>query len=257
MPFWRVMKLMSLLTPGAAELFHQGDAHFLDAHAHAGEFLFPQRAQRRRRQHQGDDLRAVRRRVGVVGADHALELAQHAVGFLFRRAHDAERADALAVEREALREAGGDEEVEAGVHEHADHRAVFGDAVAEALVGHVEEGHQVARLDGRDDLRPLRRRDVVAGRVVAAGVQHDDACPGSRRSAPPACRRSRRRGGRVVVRIGADREAGALEQRAVVFPARVADQHLGASGSGASGSRRRPSGRRCRPGPAPWRCGRP
>ena len=33
----------------------------------------------------------------------------------------------------------------------ADHGAVFGDAVAEALVGHVEEGHQAARLDG---LRP-------------------------------------------------------------------------------------------------------
>jgi hypothetical protein len=52
--------------------------------------------------------------------------------------------------------------------------AVFGDALAEALVGHVQEGHQLARLHGGDHLVPLRRGQVVAGRVVAAGVQHDD-----------------------------------------------------------------------------------
>ena len=63
--------------------------------------------------------------------------------------------------------------------ELADHGAVFGDAVAEALVGHVEEGHQLARLDGGDHLVPLRGREVVAGRVVAAGVQHDDGARGA------------------------------------------------------------------------------
>jgi hypothetical protein len=55
-----------------------------------------------------------------------------------------QRADALAVEREALRERGGDEEVQARVQELLDHRAVLGDAVAKALVGHVEEGDQAA-----------------------------------------------------------------------------------------------------------------
>ena len=36
------------------------------------------------------------------------------------------------------------------------------------------KGTSLPRLDGGDDLVPLGGRDVVAGRVVAAGVQHDD-----------------------------------------------------------------------------------
>jgi hypothetical protein len=63
------------------------------------------------------------------------------------RAGDAERTDAFTVQREALRETGRDEEVEAGVDELADHRAVLDDAVAEALVGEVEERHQAVRPD--------------------------------------------------------------------------------------------------------------
>ena len=61
-------------------------AHALDAVAHFGQFRFPLRAQFRRGQHGGDDLAAVRRRVRVVGADHALELRQHARGFFLRLA---------------------------------------------------------------------------------------------------------------------------------------------------------------------------
>ena len=48
------------------------------------------------------------------------------------------------------------------------------DAVAEALVREIEERHQPARADGREDLVPLRRRRIDAGGVVAARVQHDD-----------------------------------------------------------------------------------
>ncbi len=44
----------------------------------------------------------------------------------------------------------------AGIEEHADDRAVLGEAVSEALVGHVEERHQPATLHGLDHLRPLR-----------------------------------------------------------------------------------------------------
>ena len=77
-------------------------------------------------QHGGDDLRAVDRRVGVVGADHDLQLRQHARRFVGAFADHAERADALAVEREALRKRGRDEEVQAAGDEQADRRAVFG-----------------------------------------------------------------------------------------------------------------------------------
>ena len=97
----------------------------------------------------------MRRRVRVVRADHALDLAQHAVGLVLRLADDAQRADPLAVEREALREARGHEEVEPAVDEAGDDRAVFGNALAEPLIGHVEEGHQAARLDRGDQLLPL------------------------------------------------------------------------------------------------------
>ena len=48
------------------------------------------------------------------------------------------------------------------------------DAGGEARVGHVEEGHQAAFLGDGDHLVPLRFGQVVAGGVVAAGVQHDD-----------------------------------------------------------------------------------
>jgi hypothetical protein len=88
--------------------------------------------------------------------------------------------------------------------------------------------HEAARLGGRDDLVPLPGREVVAGRVVAAGMQHDDRAGRGHVQrgqhaveVDPAARRD-------VVRIGLDGEAGVGEQRAVVLPARVADQHLGA-----------------------------
>jgi len=63
---------------------------------------------------------------------------------------------------------------------------------------------------------------------VAAGVQHDDGAGWrglQRRQHVGHAHASR---GGVVVGIGLDGEAGVGEQRAVVLPAGVADQHLGA-----------------------------
>ena len=75
--------------------------------------------------------------------------------------------------------------------------------------------------------RPLLRRRIDAGRVVAAGVQHDDravrAAARSAREHAVEVEAARRR---VVVRVAVDREAGALEQRAVVLPAGIADPDL-------------------------------
>jgi len=101
-------------------------------------------------------------------------------------------------------------------------------AFAETLVGHVQEGHQAAGLDGVDHLLPLRRREVVARGVVAAGVQHHHGTGGRR------VQRGQHAGhvdapcSGVVVGVGLHREARVGEQRAVVFPGGVADQHLGA-----------------------------
>ena len=72
--------------------------------------------------------------------------------------------------------------------------AVFVDAVAEALVGHVEERNQAALRDDLDHLVPLRVGQVGAGRVVAAGVQHARSSRPAWFSARPACRRNSRRG---------------------------------------------------------------
>ena len=168
----------------------------------------------------------MRGRVGVVGADHALELAQHATGFFLRHADDAQGTDALAVQREALGEAGGDEEVQAGVQELADHLAVFGNAFAKALVGHVEEGDQVAGLHGGDHLIPFGFGQVVAGGVVAAGVQHDHGAFFGRVQGSQHAFKVDATLGFVVVGVGAHGEAGRLEDGAVVFPARVRDQGL-------------------------------
>lgn len=48
-------------------------------------------------------------------------------------------------------------------------------ASGETLVGHVDEGIQVALLHQRRDLAPLLQSGIHAGRIVGAGVQEDDA----------------------------------------------------------------------------------
>ncbi|AJK47214.1 hypothetical protein BGL_1c27300 [Burkholderia plantarii] len=202
-------------------------AHRADAVAHFAEFLDPGGIQFRRGQHRRDERTAMRRRVRVIGADHALELRQHARGFVLALGDDRQRADALAVQRERLRERRRHEHVQVRSGEQAHGGRIGFEAFAEALVGHVEERYELARLDHFDHPAPLRVRQVDAGRVVAAGVQHDD------RAGRVAVQRVEHGvevhavRGRVVVRIDVDREVGHLEQRAVVFPARIADRDAG------------------------------
>ncbi len=169
----------------------------------------------------------MRGRIGVVGADHDLQLAQHAGGFFLVGAQHGQAAHALAIQAEALGERGGNEEAQAGGDELLDHRTVFLDAVAEALVGHVEEGRQALGLDHGHHLVPLLGGDVVAGGVVAAGVQHDDGAGRGGLEAGQHAFEVHAALGRVVVGVGIDHEAGVGEQRAVVLPARIGNQHLG------------------------------
>ena len=165
--------------------------------------------------------------VAVVGADDDFQLAEYPASFFLVLAQHREAADAFAVQAEALGERGGDKEVHARGHELADYRAVLLDAVAKALVGHVEEGGEFAGLEHFDDLVPLRGGDVVARGVVAAGVQHDDGAWGGSLQAGEHAVEVDATFFSVVVGIAADFETGVGEQGAVVFPARIRDEHLG------------------------------
>ena len=83
------------------------------------------------------------------------------------------------------------------------------------------------RLHHGNHLVPLRRGDVIAGGVVAAGVQHARWCRARRRSGWPACRRScaaplARRSTRRYRPV----KTGVGEQ-ARWFSSGVGDQHLG------------------------------
>ena len=70
------------------------------------------------------------RRVRVVGAHHALELRQHARRLVGAGGDHAQRADALAVQRERLRERVRHQQRAAGRGEAAHHFTVFADAGA-------------------------------------------------------------------------------------------------------------------------------
>jgi hypothetical protein len=85
--------------------------HRVDAVAHLADFSFPLRAQFRVVEHRGDDGRTVRRRVGVVGADHALDVAERSVGSVRLGNDERQRADALVVEAEILGVGAGDQHV--------------------------------------------------------------------------------------------------------------------------------------------------
>ena len=165
--------------------------------------------------------------VGVVGANDNFELTEHATGFFLVFAKHGEGANALAIQAETLAERGGNQEVQAGFDKLANHRAVFSYAVAKALVGHVEEGGQVLGFDCGNDLAPLGGGDVVAGGVMAAGVQNHNGAGGGRVQVGQHAGKIDTALGGVVVAVALHGEAGVGEKGAVVFPARVRNQHLG------------------------------
>ena len=202
-------------------------AHGFDAHPHLAEFFFPQLAQFRALQHGCDHRAAVGRRVGIVGADDDFELRQDARGFVRRLAQHRQRAYAFAVQAETFRKRGSHQKIQTGFDELVYDRAIFGDAVAKALVSHVQKRGEFTRFDRIDHFVPLLRRDVVAGGVVAASVQHDDGARGGGVQAVKHALEIHAARGSVVIRISLDGETGSGKQSSVVFPARVADQHLG------------------------------
>ena len=169
--------------------------------------------------------RAVRRRVRVVGADDALELAQHARRVVLAGADDRERADALAVQREALRDSWSRR------RSRGRRRGRAGPPARPRRCRRRSPGRP-CRGRARGRARPAARRPAATAR---ASGRSRSGC-GSRRAGRRSCRAPRRSSAariagevdvlawRVVVRVGRDLEAGAFEQGAVVLPARLADQ---------------------------------
>ena len=216
-----------LLHTGGLQAIDQFLAHGFDAHAHGAQLLFPLLAQGRGGEHLGHHRTAVGGRVGVVGADDDFQLREHAGGFFLVIGDHRQGPHALAVQAEAFAERGGDKNIQPGSNKFANHCAVFGNAMAKALVGHIEEGDQVVGLHHLNHLVPLRGGDVVAGGVVAAGVQHSDGARGGAAQALQHAVKVHPALGRVVVGVGINFKTGVLEDGAVVFPAGVRDQHLG------------------------------
>ena len=142
-----------------------------------------------------DDVGAVCGRVGVVDADGDLHVALDRGGVRGgARDHD-QRPDPLRVERERLGERGRDQELRARPHQLEQARGVLDQAVAEALVGEVDERQQAPLLDEVADPLPQVGGGVHAGRVVAGAVEQDDVARAGLRRAPRAAR-PRRSGAR-------------------------------------------------------------
>src|SRR5690606_38087216 len=107
------------------------------------------------------------------------------------------------------------------------------DPGGKSLVGHVEQGNQTPVADDLLHASPVLVGQVVAGRVVAAGVQHDHSAGfGLAERGDHGVDVDPVSGG-VVVRVLGDFEAGPAEQGVVVLPARVGDQQLAVGRDGA------------------------
>ena len=93
------------------------------------------------------------------------------------------------------------------------------------MVSHVQKRSQTARFNDGNDLVPLLGRDVIAGRVVAAGVQnHDGARCGGVQCCQHAFKVDAAFDG-IVIRVALNLKTRLYKERAVVFPAGVRNQH--------------------------------
>jgi hypothetical protein len=101
------------------------------------------------------------------------------------------------------------------------------DTFGEALVGHVDEGNQIPRLDDFHHILPLVVAEVGAGGVVATGMKHNDRSGRGVIQTFLHAGKIHAAGGCVIVGVIAHLKTGGLEQGAMVFPARIADQHSG------------------------------
>ena len=136
-----------LLDASCFEAVDQFLSHGFDANTHFAQLFLPSGAPFGVGQHSRNHRTAVNGWVGVVGANHNFQLAQNAPALFFVCANHRQSAHALAVQAEALGERSRHKEVEASGHKFGNDGAIFRNAVAKALVGHVKESGEVFGLD--------------------------------------------------------------------------------------------------------------
>ena len=170
---------------------------------------------------------------------------------------DEQRAEPVAIAAEILVAALRDDRL-LGRLDHQPRPGRIGlQAVAEALIGEIDEGDEAARGDDVRDRAPLVHVEIGAGRIVAAAVQQDEiAAP------PPAPSASIIRSKRIVgagfVVIGIRRPSRRRPRRSAAHGwARSARRHrCGPADWPGRPARRRAAARRSRPASAGRRCGR-
>src|SRR6266542_4325142 len=100
------------------------------------------------------------------------------------------------------------------------------DALAEPLIGEVEERDQAAGLEEVYQPPPFFPARIDSCRIMAAGMQHDDAAGGETFERVEHGREVEAARLGVIVRIVIDGEPGGFEELAVILPARIADPDL-------------------------------
>ena len=148
---------------------------------HAREFLLPARPERGVIEDRGHDGAAVGRRVGIVGAHDPLQLAQHALRLVLAGQDHRQGANTLTVQRERFGERARHKAGKGTSRKSTHGRRVGVDTFAESLVGEIQERDVALARHRFDDLFPLAAVEVDAGRVVAAGMQHENRTFLSRR----------------------------------------------------------------------------
>jgi len=213
-----------------AQLLHDLESQVLDAAAHGLELLRPLPPQRLIAQDRVHDGRAVIGRHRPDAARDAHQLTECGVRRCRRCADQVQQAGALAIQSEVLRARHRAQHLRQLGAEQPRPEGIGVGAFAESLVGHVDERHQLAALHQREQLAPLRWREIGPRGVVTGGMQqHHGACR------QPLERRGHRlelhpTGGRVEVRIALELEAAAREERRVVRPRGRAHVHHGVRG---------------------------
>lgn len=158
------------------EVILQQAANIDDAIGHRLHILQPLGAQVLAVQDLGRNPSPMNGGIGVQATDYDLQLGNDAASLLFVGAHGGEGASTLAIQTHILGETLRQAEVMAIGLEGTYGLGIAVDvASGETLVGHVDEGIQVALLHQRRDLAPLLQSGIHAGRIVGAGVQEDDA----------------------------------------------------------------------------------
>ena len=103
---------------------------------------------------------------------------------------DEEGAEPVAIAAEILVAALRDERLLGRLDDQPRARRIGLEAVAEALIGEIDERDQAARRDQFGDRAPLVEVEIGAGRIVAAAVEKDEIARLAPRRARPSSRRS-------------------------------------------------------------------